>query len=776
MLDIIFSMMNNILQIIKDQGLGKELFMGNWGLEKENLRVTKDAILATTKHPEAFGNKLTHPFITTDFSESQIEIITPPATSINDAYTTLENMHDIVTDNIAIDEYLWPSSMPPIIPEGMEIPIANYGESPQGVEKMEYRRFIAERYGSHKQLICGIHYNFSFRDKLIRDIYKYSNSEKKFIDFKNDIYLKISRNLLKHQWILTYLLGANVAIHSSYNCKCDMSKFKKGNEYIFKDACSYRNSICGYRNKEDFRVSFDSLEENIHDMRELISSGQLNGVNEYYSPVRLKNSKDKNSLYNLEKEGIEYIELRMIDLNPHSKVGITRNDIYLIHLFILSSLFYSCSGYDKSEQKEAIDNQNYISLNGKNLTDTLKAEGISFISTISSLLDDKTVLNRDIYKAVLVDAIDKIEGQKKLYSHEIYDEVEQKGYIKHHLSLAIKNKEISKADRFSLKGYEDLELSTQILIKEALLKGLKVKILDRKENFVSVSNNLKTEYIKQATKTSLDSYSTALIMENKAITKKVLKDKKVSVPEGDIYTDRDTAIIDFSLYSEKKIVIKPNNTNFGIGITILEQGFSEKDYIDGLDLAFKHDTTILVEEFFPGNEYRFTIIDGIVSGILQRVPANVVGDGKSTIRELVAIKNSNPLRGTGYKTPLEKLRLGNEEAFYLKSHNKNPDTVPELNEKVFLRENSNISTGGDSIDFTDLIHNSYIEEAERAAKAVGANITGVDMMIKDIALPRTKGNSTIIELNFNPAIHIHCYPYKGTNRRLGKKVLEALGF
>jgi len=103
-------------------------------------------------------------------------------------------------------------------------------------------------------------------------------------------------------------------------------------------------------------------------------------------------------------------------------------------------------------------------------------------------------------------------------------------------------------------------------------------------------------------------------------------------------------------------------------------------------------------------------------------------------------------------------------------------SIPDKGKIIYLRENSNISTGGDSLDFTDSIDQSYKDEAVEAAKAVGANITGVDMMIQKIDEPRNKHNSTIIELNFNPAIHIHCFPYKGKNRRLGRKILEALGF
>ncbi|OQY37744.1 MAG: bifunctional glutamate--cysteine ligase/glutathione synthetase [Spirochaetaceae bacterium 4572_7] len=522
--------------------------------------------------------------MTTDFSESQIEIITPPNDSIDKTYSMLENLHEIVSENLPENEYLWPSSMPPIIPDDDLIPIANYGDSDEAKEKVEYREYISKKYGKHKQLISGIHYNFSFNSDFLQSLHKNSATDQSFKDFKNDIYLTVARNLLKHQWLITYLMGANIAIHSSYKKCCDITRYEKGDEYHFKNACSFRNSICGYRNKEDFRVSYDNIDDNIKDLKKLISTGQLHGANEYYSPVRLKNPKSINGLDALEKDGIEYIELRMIDLNPLSKIGITKDDIYLIHLIIISSLLYPCSSYNKEEQATAIEKQNLVSLYGNKLPPHLIEEGLHFFKRMEQHLDDLS--QKEFYEKIIKQAIDRINGNREIYSTMIYNMVDSTGYINHHLSVAKHNKKQSSSNKYALKGYEDLELSTQILIREALLKGLKVEVLDRTENFISIKNDTKIEYIKQATKTSLDPYSTALIMENKAITKKVLMDNNITVPNGGIFTSIDDAKGEYSKFKSKKVVIKPNNTNFGLGITILDENFSIKDYTNGLEIAF----------------------------------------------------------------------------------------------------------------------------------------------------------------------------------------------
>jgi len=280
----------------------------------------------------------------------------------------------------------------------------------------------------------------------------------------------------------------------------------------------------------------------------------------------------------------------------------------------------------------------------------------------------------------------------------------------------------------------------------------------------------------QATKTSLDSYVSVLMMENKVVTKKVLERAGISVPGGYEYTSPEAGMADYRLYAGKPVVIKPKSTNFGLGITILKHNYDETDFKAALQIAFEHDNTVLIEKFIPGREFRIFIINDEVVGILHRVPANVTGDGVLNIGQLIDMKNEDPLRGKGYRTPLEKIRKGREEEMFLKQQGMDFNTVPKEREVVYLRENSNISTGGDSIDFTDDIDDSYKAIAVEAAKALNVKITGLDMMIQDIHAPATPDNYAIIEMNFNPAIHIHCYPFKGKNRHLNHKMIKALGF
>jgi glutamate--cysteine ligase len=329
---------------------------------------------------------------------------------------------------------------------------------------------------------------------------------------------------------------------------------------------------------------------------------------------------------------------------------------------------------------------------------------------------------------------------------------------------------------FLTENYRDMELSTQIIIREAMKRNVAVDVMDLHDNFIRLKRNDKTEYVKQATRTSADTYIAPLIMENKFVTKKILEENGIRVPYGKIYQNRDDAENDFESFGKKEIVVKPNKTNFGIGISILRDGYRRQNYKEALNIAFRHDSSVIVEEYIHGMEYRFLIINDEVVGILHRVPANVTGDGIHSVQELVEIKNRDPLRGKGYKTPLEKIRLEEMELEFLTRQGKSIHTIPENAETVFLRKNSNISTGGDSLDFTDAVRDEYKEIAVRAVKAAGAKICGADIIIEDINAKPSDNNYAVIELNFNPALHIHSFPYKGINRQPEKKVLDLLGF
>ncbi len=762
-----------MLNKIKKLFSSSEILSGNFGIERETLRLDENGYLAKTDHPEVFGDKSHNPYITTDFSESQIEVITPAFKSVEEAYNFTRSLYDIVAMEIK-DEYLWPESMPCIIPEDKDIPVAKFNGSSK--KSQEYREKLLIKYGGKKQLISGIHYNFSFDEAIIKKLYEDSEEKLSYKEFKDSIYLKVARNYLRYRWLIVYLFGAAPIVHESFinSCKCPLKEVNH-NEYSSLGAISHRNGKCGYKNKIDLFPSYNTVSEYLESIDGYIKDELIDSHKELYSQVRLKPSDTKNFKESLLKDGIKYLEYRTIDINPFEKGGISLEDLRFLQVFNIYLLTKEESNFE-NWQEEALENQQLIAVHGvDDIELKFNGKSISKIDFGLEILNEIMIINDELnlgFKDVINNMIAKLKDSKLTYSYKITEKIKEEGYINTFLNLAKEYKSSAYKNRFKLEGYEDLELSTQILMKESIKRGITVNIVDRTENFISLKKGEKIEYVKQATKTSKDTYVSVLIMENKTVTKKVLEEKGVKVPTGEEFNSIEEAKAKAYNYVDKPVVIKPKSTNFGIGINIFPEGANLEDIIHAFEIAFKNDNTVLIEEFIKGKEYRFLVINDEVVGILHRVPANVIGDGEKSIKELVEVKNQDPLRGKGYVTPLEKIRLEENAKLFLKQQGKNFDYIPKKDEIIYLRENSNISTGGDSIDYTDDIPQKFKNIAVNAARAAGAKICGVDMMLEDYSDENT--NYAIIELNFNPAIHIHSYPYKGEERKIATHVLKLL--
>ncbi len=751
---------------------GNVWLKGLFGIEKENIRVDKQGVISQIPHPAVFGDKLKHPYITTDFSESQVEMITPPLPDIKQALGFLEVIHDIVSTELT-DELLWPQSMPPILPNEESIPISHY--SAIGKRDAEYRQNLALKYGRKKQTLSGIHFNVSLNENLLNLLYQNSGQDAPFDEFQDEIYLKITRQVLRNRWLYVLIFGASPIVDDTFELRC-----KNFPVHICTKTrgLSLRNSCFGYGNLEELYPDYSSTSAYLQSIDTMVAEKKLLAPKELYASVRPKfinNSK-----------AISYAELRFIDINPLSKVGVTPEMLHFLHWIVIYGLLTD-EPDDFSTQHQAIANANYrnVSLYGlKSELDlatmygsTLNAwdEAKRIILDMQKLYAELSIENVDCFKTLQY-CLEMVNHPEKRIVQLVLGNTDKKGFIPFHLEKAQNYFEDTQRNTYNFKGLEDMELSTQLILREAVRRGIRFDILDKGENFIRLKRDNNIQYLCQATKTSLDNYASILAMENKVITKLILNEHGIRVPKGLNYADRLTAKADFLYFRNKAVVIKPKSTNFGLGITIIKKNVDTSVFERAIDIAFDNDSSILIEEFIEGKEFRIFVMNDEVVGILHRVPANITGNGIQSIRELVVEKNKDPLRGKGYHTPLEKIQLGEAEMMFLNAQNKNFDYIPRMNETIYLRENSNISTGGDSIDFTDDIPDSYKKIAIKAAQALAVQITGLDMIIPDYTQEATDDNYAIIEMNFNPAIHIHCHPYKGQNRRLNEKLLDLLGF
>ncbi|MGT2636204.1 bifunctional glutamate--cysteine ligase GshA/glutathione synthetase GshB [Streptococcus ratti] len=747
--------MSNIDQILQQSPQNLPVLQATFGLERESLRIDqKTQRLAQTPHPHKLGSRSYHPYIQTDYSEPQLELITPVAKSSKEVLRFLGAITDVAQRSIDNDQYLWPLSMPPQLRED-EIEIARL-EDPF---ELSYRQHLAEKYGKMLQSMSGIHYNIELGADLLKLLFERSGCQS-LIAFKNDLYLKLAQNFLSYRWFLTYLYGASPIAEQGF--------FEKG---LTAPVRSLRNSHLGYVNTEDVSVPFDSLENYISSIEHYVSTGALSAEKEFYSAVRLRGSKHNRDYLT---KGITYLEFRCFDLNPFDNRGITQETIDSIHLFILAMLWLDAPQAVSLSLDKAADLNEKIALSHPLEKLPQEAPYQDVLTAMEELIRHFQL--PAYYEQLLADIKGQSSNPRLTVGGRLLEHIDN-------LSLETFGQQKGKEYHdyawqayYALKGYENMELSTQMLLFDAIQKGIHFDILDESDQFLKLWHAKHIEYVKNGNMTSKDNYVVPLAMANKVVTKKILREHGYPVPAGAEFDSKDEALRYYQQVEKQAIVVKPKSTNFGLGISIFDTPTSLTDYEKALDIAFLEDSSVLVEEFVAGTEYRFFVLDGKCEAVLLRVAANVVGDGRQTIQQLVDQKNQNPLRGRDHRSPLEIIDLGDIELLMLQQQGCTPESILPAGVKVNLRGNSNISTGGDSIDITEEMDSSYKQLAADMAKAMGAWACGVDLIIPDTSLKATKENPhcTCIELNFNPSMYMHTYCQEGPGQVITGKILAKL--
>ena len=730
------------------------ILQANFGIERESLRVDRQGKLAHTPHPSCLGARSFHPYIQTDFCEFQMELITPVAKSTTEARRFLGAITDVAGRSISKDELLWPLSMPPRI-NAQEIQVAQL----ENEFERHYRNYLAEKYGTKLQAISGIHYNMELGKDLVEALFQESD-QIDIIAFKNALYLKLAQNYLRYRWVITYLFGAAPIAEQGFF-----------DQEVPEPVRSFRNSDHGYVNKEEIQVSFASLEDYVSAIENYIEQGDLIAEKEFYSAVRFRGQKVNRSFLD---KGITYLEFRNFDLNPFERIGISQTTMDTVHLLLLAFLWLDApENVDQAlAQGHALNEKIALSHPLEPLPSEAETQNIT--TALDQLVQHFGL--GDYHQGLVKQVKDAFADSSQTLAAQLLPHIKDKSLSDFALDKALAYHDYDWTAHYALKGYEEMELSTQMLLFDAIQKGLHFEILDEQDQFLKLWHKDHVEYVKNGNMTSKDNYVVPLAMANKTVTKKILADAGFPVPAGDEFTSLEQGLAYYPLIKGEQIVVKPKSTNFGLGISIFQEPASLDNYKKALEIAFEEDTAVLVEEFIPGTEYRFFILDGRCESVLLRVAANVVGDGKHTIRELVAQKNANPLRGRDHRSPLEIIKLGDIEQLMLTQQGYAPDDILPEGKKVNLRRNSNISTGGDSIDVTETIDSSYQELAAAMATSMGAWACGVDLIIPDKTQPasKEKPHFTCIELNFNPAMYIHTYCAEGPGQAITPKILDKL--
>jgi len=419
------------------------------GVEREALRVLKEGKLSEQPHRHELGSALTHPYITTDYSETLLEFITPVSQS---AETTINQLKDIqhYTFSQIEGELLWPLSMPCFVNDADTIPLAQYGSSNVGTMKTVYRQGLKNRYGSMMQVIAGIHFNFSFSENFWQSLKEIDDSDLPLQEFISERYFALIRNYKRYCWLIPYLYGSSSVLCPSFlQNKEHKLPFKKSDSgYIYLEhATSLRMSDLGYTNsaQSSLQICYNDINSYVSGVQKAINLSsdefdeigikvdgeykQLNSnvlqiENELYAPIRPKRvaqSGEKPSEA-LARGGVEYIEVRALDINPFVDTGISLEQIHFLDVFLTFCALSPSPALNAQLQRNYEENMDAVVLQGRDpkllLIDgddsrSIKSWGADLFSEfekVASLLDQ--AYDSSVYQTAI-----KSEYQKVLDSN-----------------------------------------------------------------------------------------------------------------------------------------------------------------------------------------------------------------------------------------------------------------------------------------------------------------------------------------------------------------------
>lgn len=506
--------LNNTLKLLEKYELNTLSTKLNRGVERECLRVSKEGFISQMGHPKGLGSALTHPYITTDYGESLLEFVTPVETTPKALLKKLEEIHRFTYQNLG-DEILWPYCMPCPISSEDQINIAQYGSSNIGRMKTIYRQGLKRRYGGLMQIISGVHYNFSMPSYFWPFYQKVKNDQNSLRNFIDKSYLNLIRNFYRYHWVIPYLFGSSPAVCGSFlkgkNHK--LTQWQGTGSLYGKYATSLRMSDFGYQNnnQNSINICYNSLEKFVEALTEALhtkdpvfskwgikSNGeyiQLNdGIlqieNEYYAPIRpkritLQGERPSQALLN---RGIEYVEVRCLDVNPFTPIGMNEEQILFLDMFLFYCLIKespSCTDLEFSNCREnfkKVVNEGRdpnLKLNQGQSIDLALKNLFNELEPIAHFFDNGSCDSQ--YTRVLGDLSQTIGHPEKTYSGILLDNIfrSEKGVMKFFLNLGLKYRDQLMAIPFSKERNKFFdELTNLSVLKQKEIENNDILSLD----------------------------------------------------------------------------------------------------------------------------------------------------------------------------------------------------------------------------------------------------------------------------------------------------------
>lgn len=358
-------------KLVAENDLYHELLGGRFGIEIEEHRVTEEGRLSRRVYPDTLGPRATHPYLQTDYSETQSEIVTEPATSFEMARDLLLQLQWVLRDHMAENETIWPLSMPPrLTPDDLQW----VDETFDRPWISEYRDWLTDKYGSTHEIITGLHLNYSLPESLLEKLFALSD-ETDYVTYKNRVYFKLAQAISANRWLFVYLFGA-----TPFSLNSTDSRLPE----LEHPVRSLRTSQFGFANDANIQINYaTNLADHLDQIDQHIQAGDLYSNHEFYGTVRFKGPETKEAMVT---EGVHYLELRILDADPFDPAGISENALNIIHLVIIYLLLQD-EVYSADDLVHADELANEIAMQSP--TDKLpnQKEALALMGEVSKLAD-----------------------------------------------------------------------------------------------------------------------------------------------------------------------------------------------------------------------------------------------------------------------------------------------------------------------------------------------------------------------------------------------------
>ena len=450
--------MESIEAIIQQQQLAGKLFGGFFGLEVEQHRVLTNGKLSRHPYPAAFSSRRHNPYLKTDFCDNMFELVAPPVQGATAAVQNLKYLQQIVNDHLAADERIWPLSiMAPLSAD--DLAFATTFNTRQWMA--DYHDYLGAKYGIARELMAGVHVNFSLHRDLIAALFA-ASGQSDLAAFKNHLYFRLAQGFVAHRWLFTYLFGASPVLANPLKGMPDNLAFP---------VRSLRSSDFGYTNFSSETITYSSLGAQLDQLKRFVAEGKFYSLHEFYGPVRLKSGGANSD--DLIAHGTERLEFRAFDLDPLSRAGISNDTLNFLEVF----LAYWLVADQEADLTEADEKNQAVALQHPHQEfDWTKERGLALLDDLDAFVA-KYGASKE-YQAALLFARRRLEDPRLTIGGQLIDKADPDGgLLSYGLKIANSHHDWYKSMAYPLQPtIATYPAPAQELIKAAIELGIKAKV------------------------------------------------------------------------------------------------------------------------------------------------------------------------------------------------------------------------------------------------------------------------------------------------------------